>query len=199
MKSAALVETLTNNQSVALNISSINTSGDFSQTDNCGTQLAAMASCTINVFFTPTASGTRNGTLTITDDGSNSPQTATLTGTGAGNAISVSATSLAFGSQVLNTSSAGQNITVNNTGFGSVTISSVVTSGSYSQSGTCSGAILTQGQSCTITAIFTPVVTGTINGTVTINDNATGAPHVVSMTVLEIWRLRFLRTSVSRQ
>jgi Abnormal spindle-like microcephaly-assoc'd, ASPM-SPD-2-Hydin len=181
VKSSALIETLTNNQSVALNISSINTSGDFSQTDNCGTQLAAMASCTINVFFTPTASGTRNGTLTITDDGSNSPQTATLTGTGAGNTISVSATSLAFGSQVLNTSSAGQNITMNNTGFGSVTITSVVTSGSYSQSGTCSGAILTQGQSCTITAIFTPVVTGTINGTITINDNATGAPHVVSM------------------
>ncbi|HEX3821255.1 MAG TPA: choice-of-anchor D domain-containing protein [Candidatus Sulfotelmatobacter sp.] len=182
VKSSALTETLTNNQSVALNVSSITASGDFSETDNCGQQLAAMATCTINVFFTPTATGTRNGTLTINDDAANSPQTATLTGTGVSTAISLSATSLAFGNQVLNTTSAGQSITVTNTGFGSVTISSVLASGSYSQSGNCSGAILTQGQSCTVTASFTPVVTGTINGTITINDNATGAPHVVSMT-----------------
>ncbi|HEY1677441.1 MAG TPA: choice-of-anchor D domain-containing protein [Candidatus Sulfotelmatobacter sp.] len=181
VQSSPLTETVTNNQSVALNISSVAATGDFFQTNNCGSLVAAMASCTINVVFTPSATGTRTGTLTITDDAANSPQIATLTGTGVSTAISLSASSLSFGSQVLNTASAGQNVTVTNTGFGSVTISSVVASGSYSQSGNCSGAVLTQGQSCTITASFTPVVTGTINGTVTINDNATGAPHVVTM------------------
>jgi hypothetical protein len=181
VQSSPLTETVTNNQSVALNISSVAATGDFFQTNNCGSLVAAMASCTINVVFTPSATGTRTGTLTITDDAANSPQIATLTGTGVSTAISLSASSLSFGSQVLNTASAGQNVTVTNTGFGSVTISSVVASGSYSQSGNCSGAVLTQGQSCTITASFTPVVTGTINGTITINDNATGAPHVVTM------------------
>ena len=182
VKSSPLTETLTNNQSVALNISLISASGDFSETDNCGQQVAAQGSCVINVFFTPTAAGTRNGTLTITDDADNSPQTATLTGSGASTAISLSASSLSFGNQVLNTASAAQTITVSNTGFGSVTINSITASGSYSQTGNCSGAILAQAQSCTITASFTPVVSGTINGTLTINDTATGAPHIVSMT-----------------
>jgi hypothetical protein len=181
VQSSPLVETLTNNQSSPLNISSINASGDFSETDNCGSQLAAMASCTINVFFTPTATGTRTGTLSVTDNGTGSPQTATLTGIGGGASISLSAGSLAFGSQVINSSSAAQTVTVTNSGLGSVTISSVIASGSYSQSGTCSGAVLGQGQNCSVIVTFTPAVTGTINGAITINDNASGAPHVVTM------------------
>jgi len=39
-------------------------------------------SCTINVTFTPTAAGARSGALTVTDNATNSPQTASLTGTG---------------------------------------------------------------------------------------------------------------------
>jgi hypothetical protein len=182
VKSAALTETLTNNQNSALNVTSITASGDFSETDNCGNQVAAQASCTISVFFTPTASGTRNGTLMVNDDAGNSPQTASLTGTGTGSSISMSASTLAFGNQVINVASAGQNITVTNSGFGSVTISSVAASGGYAQSGNCNGAILSQGSTCTVTVTFTPTVTGSITGTITINDNATGAPHIVTLT-----------------
>lgn len=74
--------TLANNQSVSLSISSITTSGDYSQTNNCGTSLGANASCTINVTFTPSTTGTRTGTLTVNDNGPGSPQTASLTGVG---------------------------------------------------------------------------------------------------------------------
>jgi hypothetical protein len=74
--------TLTNNQAVSLTISSITTSGDYSQTNNCGSSLNANASCTINVVFTPTLTGTRTGTLTVNDNGPGSPQTASLTGVG---------------------------------------------------------------------------------------------------------------------
>src|SRR5260370_2640058 len=81
--SAAKTVTLTNNQtSTALTISGITTSGDYAQTNNCGASLAALASCTINVTFKPTATGTRTGTLTVTDNANNSPQTASLTGVG---------------------------------------------------------------------------------------------------------------------
>lgn len=67
----------------ALGITTIATSGDFHITsNNCGTSLAAGASCTISVTFKPTATGTRNGTLTIKDFNTNSPHTVTLTGTG---------------------------------------------------------------------------------------------------------------------
>ena len=88
--SAPQAVTLSNNQSVTLTISSITASGDYSQTNNCGTSLAANSSCTINVVFTPTTTGTRTGTLTVNDNGPGNPHTASLTGVGVqgGNCIS---------------------------------------------------------------------------------------------------------------
>ena len=80
--SAAQAVTLTNSGPGTLSITSIAASGDYAQTNNCGTSLAVNASCTINVTFTPTVAGTRTGTLTVTDNASNGSQTASLTGTG---------------------------------------------------------------------------------------------------------------------
>src|SRR5207249_4739455 len=84
--SAAQAVTLSNIGSATLNISSIAitgaNSGDFGQTNNCGTSVAAGAQCTINVTFTPTASGTRSASLSVTDNASGSPQAVSLTGTG---------------------------------------------------------------------------------------------------------------------
>ncbi|MGC2449246.1 MAG: Ig-like domain-containing protein [Candidatus Sulfotelmatobacter sp.] len=77
--------TLTNNQTSALTISSVVTSGDFAETTTCPLSpqtLAAGATCAINVTFTPTNVGTRNGILTVTDNASPNTQTASLTGTG---------------------------------------------------------------------------------------------------------------------
>lgn len=56
--------------------------GDFSATSNCGTLVAAGASCTIAVTFKPLATGTRTAVLSITDNGKGSPQKVTLSGTG---------------------------------------------------------------------------------------------------------------------
>ncbi|MFI9387923.1 choice-of-anchor D domain-containing protein [Kutzneria sp. NPDC052558] len=76
--------TVTNTGATAATISGITASGDFAQANTCGTSIAAGGSCTVTVAFTPTASGTRVGTLTITSNASNSPTTVALTGTGAG-------------------------------------------------------------------------------------------------------------------
>ncbi|WP_249227779.1 discoidin domain-containing protein [Kutzneria sp. CA-103260] len=73
--------TVSNTGSAAAAISGITTSGDFAQSNTCGSSVAAGGSCTVSVTFTPTASGTRAGTLTIS---SNTPTTVALTGTGAG-------------------------------------------------------------------------------------------------------------------
>lgn len=74
---------LTNTGSASLAISGIATSGDFSQTSNCGASLAPRASCTINVVFSPTASGAATGTLSLADNAAGSPQVLQLSGTGA--------------------------------------------------------------------------------------------------------------------
>src|SRR5262245_51163011 len=73
---------LTNSGTSALNIASIATTGDFTETNTCGTVLAAGAKCNINVSFTPTLVGTETGTITITDNAPGSPQMFSLTGTG---------------------------------------------------------------------------------------------------------------------
>src|SRR5207253_10591347 len=63
---------LTNNGTATLNITGTSVSGtsssDFSESNNCGTTLAAGASCSIAVTFKPTAAGTVNATLSVSDN-----------------------------------------------------------------------------------------------------------------------------------
>src|SRR2546422_6833583 len=63
-------------------ITSIVASGDYSQSNTCGSTVAAGANCSISVTFTPTATATRTGSITISDNASDSPQMVSLTGTG---------------------------------------------------------------------------------------------------------------------
>src|SRR5439155_1453625 len=88
--SAPQTVTLSNIGTATLSITSIGIengdySSDFAETNNCGTSLAAGASCAINVTFKPTATGTRSAALTVTDNTNNhagTNQTVSLTGTG---------------------------------------------------------------------------------------------------------------------
>ncbi len=57
-------------------------SGDFEQTNNCGTSLAAIGNCTISVTFTPQTVGARAAAIQITNNAFNSPQVIRLSGTG---------------------------------------------------------------------------------------------------------------------
>jgi hypothetical protein len=79
--SAAQTISLTNSGTAALTVSGITASGDFAQTNTCGS-VAAGGQCAIAVSFTPSAAGARAGTLTITDNAANSPQAVGLSGTG---------------------------------------------------------------------------------------------------------------------
>lgn len=72
---------LTNTGATALAITSISTTGPFSQTNTCGGNVAAGASCTISVTFTAKIVGTFHGTLDLTDNSTDSPQHVTLQGT----------------------------------------------------------------------------------------------------------------------
>jgi hypothetical protein len=85
--------TITNNQTKALSITSIVASSGFSETNNCPASLAAAAFCTVKVAFAPTKLGQQNGTLTITDNVTGSPQVVSLSGTTASAATETSLTS----------------------------------------------------------------------------------------------------------
>jgi Beta-propeller repeat/Abnormal spindle-like microcephaly-assoc'd, ASPM-SPD-2-Hydin/HYDIN/CFA65/VesB-like, Ig-like domain len=77
-KSPSQVVTLTNKGTAVLNITSIefggNNKNDFSQTNDCGKQVAVAGTCQITVIFQPTDVGQRQGLLTVTDDALDSPQ-----------------------------------------------------------------------------------------------------------------------------
>ncbi len=87
-----LVNTASNAQSVqvtntgpsALWVKSVaSDNADFTSADTCVTApIAAKSSCTINVTFKPSTTGSRNGKLSIVDNAADSPQTVTLTGNG---------------------------------------------------------------------------------------------------------------------
>jgi len=78
--------TLSNQGTITLNISQIEIGGanpgDFSQTNNCGSTLAAGAQCTIRVTFTPTQTGARSANVQVQDNVNPSPQDVALGGTG---------------------------------------------------------------------------------------------------------------------
>jgi Abnormal spindle-like microcephaly-assoc'd, ASPM-SPD-2-Hydin/Putative Ig domain len=88
--SAAQSVTVTNTGDASLFINSAATRGadplDFTEVnDGCsGLTLAPGTNCSVSITFSPTASGTRSGSLIVTDNAANSPQTAALTGTGTG-------------------------------------------------------------------------------------------------------------------
>lgn len=79
--SAAQGVVVLNTGTSALSFGSITTTAEFAQTNNCGATLAAGASCTITLTFTPAATDARTGTLTI-NDGTGTAKTVALKGTG---------------------------------------------------------------------------------------------------------------------
>ena len=185
MTSASRTITLTNNGTTALGITSITITGanasDFAETDNCVGSLAAGASCSINVSFTPAAAGSRTGSLTIANNLTGNPLAVPLTGTGftATRIVSFSANSLTFAGQTVGTTSTATALVLNNTGNVALTISSLVVGGTnasdFSESDSCGGNVAA-GASCNINVTFSPAATGTRTGTLTITDNATSPP-----------------------
>lgn len=176
---------LVNQTAVDLTGVSVSTTGDFGQTNNCGTVLAGKQRCTINVTFSPLSSGTLTGTLSVSDSASNSPQTAGLTGTGTAPApvAKLSTKSLSFSPQPAMTNSAAKSVLLTNKGTGALLISGISATGDFAVgTGTdpC-GASLAGGASCYVYVTFTPASRGVFSGTLSIADNAPASPQTVSL------------------
>ena len=179
--SATQAISLTNNQSIPLSLSGVKASGDYSQTNNCGSSVAAGGSCNITVTFSPGTGGIRTGNVTVTDDAANSPQVANLTGTGTTPTVSLSSTRLRYGILEIGATSAPQAVTVTNKGQAPLSITAIAAAGTYSESDTCVGNMVLPGNGCTVSSAFSPSVNGTNNAWITLYDNAPGSPHLVAL------------------
>jgi hypothetical protein len=163
-----------------INIDGINGS-EFGQTNECVTILAG-ASCTITATFAPALPfGKKSAVATIS---SNDPKKPTVTvntsGTAAPPKITVSPTSVAFGSVQVGSTSLPRTVTVSNIGVSDLVINDISITGEdateFSQTNDC--ATISAGSSCTVTATFEPTLTGTESATVSISSNDPSKPTV---------------------
>jgi hypothetical protein len=183
---AAQTVTLTNTGNVNLNVSGVSITGtnasDFAESNTCN-QVAPSATCTISVTFSPTIVGGETGSVSVADDAANSPQLVPLSGVGmgTGSMVSLSTNSLSYGVQLVGTSSAGQVVTLTNIGNSALNITSIASSGDFSQVNTC-GTIVAAGANCTITVTFTPTGINTRTGSITFTDDAANSPQIITLT-----------------
>ena len=187
---AAKTVQLTNTGSSALTVNSVVPSGDYSVTTTCVGSIAPSGTCSVNVSFTPTVTGTILGAVTITDNAPNSPQLMNLSGVGLVT-LAVAPSSLTFAATSVGSSSASQIMTITNNASTSQTFSYGV-SGNFTAvpggSTPCSVSqpvTLNAGLSCTLSVGFSPTANGSIKGSVTVTDAASGVaynPQVVSLT-----------------
>jgi uncharacterized membrane protein len=186
--SNAEIATLTNTGTATLGITGIVLTGanpsSFLTSNNCGSSVAAGASCTISVKFDPAVAGTYAASVTVTDSASGSPQSIALAGTGNGPVVLLSATKLTFPDQGVNTQSAAQTVTLTNIGGAPLTVASIKLTGKnaaeFRSSNNC-GASLAAGAYCTISVSFYPTATGAATAFVTLTDNAVGSPQSIAL------------------
>jgi hypothetical protein len=158
----------------------------------CGGTLTAGSTCTINVVFSPTATGLVNATLTIAGSVAVTGSPVSLSGTGTAPAtVSISALTITLPT---GSSTGTGTVTLTNTapaGGASVQVTSVAVSGGSlltylftngvaAGPDTCTGATVAPGGTCTVSVRFTNIrsARGTNRaGTITFTDTGAGSPQ----------------------
>ena len=163
--------TLTNSGGASLTISAAAASGSGFSLGGLTLPLTLNAgqSTSFTAIFSPTAPGAASGSVSVTSTGSDSNLTIPLSGTGvAQGALTANPTSLAYGN-VQDGTSKSLSETLTNTGGSSLTISAASTSLSvFTLTGLSLPVTLTAGQSVSFTVLFSPTVSGAINGSASI-------------------------------
>ena len=183
------VVTLKNSGTISLTVTAIRVTGadptSFRDVSECGAAIAAGQSCPIYVAFDPKKAGALSGSLSITDDAANSPQTVALSGTGlAVPVLTLNPSSLTFPATAVGSASEGQTITLSNSSATPVTIDAIGLAGTdpgdFIAVNSC-GATLASGAKCTVYVAFAPTVTGARTATLSVTDDASGSPQTVKV------------------
>jgi hypothetical protein len=183
------VVTVKNSGLLSLTLSGVRIAGtdptSFLAVSGCGTTLAAGQSCSIYVAFDPKKAGAHSGSLSVTDNAANSPQTVALSGTGlAVPVLTLSPSSLTFPATSVGSASEGQTITLSNASATPVSIDSIGLAGTdpgdFVAVNSC-GATLGSGAKCTVFVAFAPTAAGARTATLSVTDDASGSPQTVKL------------------
>jgi len=117
--------------------------------------------------------------------------------------ISITPSSVPFGNQTQNTTSAAMTVTVNSTGTGPLTLGASFLSftgangGDFTRSGgTCSNNLpVASGSSCTVLVVFRPVTLVSVTGQLNISSNATSGTGFIPLTGTGVAPLTYCLTA----
>jgi hypothetical protein len=155
--SATQIVAVQNPGTAALAISAISISGagaeSFTQTNTCGSTLAAGANCSISVIFKPAAGGLQSASITIADNASGSPQ-----------ALAISGSGLSLGLAVASGTSSSATVAAGATANYSLTIGGAGVAGTVTI--TCTGA--PKGADCSVPSSVSPNAASASSLTVTV-------------------------------
>jgi hypothetical protein len=167
---------------------------DFSKSDLCtpAVVLQPNATCTIAITYSPAAPGTSQATLIVADNATGSPQGISLSGTAVAPPAPAPAVSLNPsgtlnfpGPTTQGTNSAPQNITLTNTGTGTLHVTNIAVNGFNASDFTlgtsnCVGTVAANGN-CLIPITFAPLAAGIRTATLNITDDAADSPQSVAL------------------
>jgi hypothetical protein len=198
-RTEAQAVTLTNTGDAPLTISTFRLNGpdaaDFGLGALCPVspdQLHPGAACTIYVSFSADSPGPKSATLVIGDDAPSSPQTVELSGfgdaaSGGTPAATVSPGTMGFGTEIVDTRSYAQAVTVTNSGTAPLTLATFRLNGpdaaDFAQGADCpvTPNSLPVGSACTIYVSFDPDSAGQKSANLVIGDNAPDGMQTVAL------------------
>lgn len=186
----SLLATVTNTGSLPVTLGARTVSGDSSfalaassSSNPCpaaGSTLAAGASCTIALTFTPATTGTVRGTLAIASSATAQPLTVQLSGVGTQPLLSVSPAAISYGDVVVGSTSTRAITLINNSSQPVDGLAFAVTAG-FSVSSTCGITTLNANSSCAVSVTFAPAAAGVGSGALTISSTDPASPITVPL------------------
>lgn len=176
--------TVTNVGNADLNITSFSlTNGPVFNfgNNNCFTPIAPLSSCFVQVTYSAVFGSPQNwATLSFNDNAAGSPQGIIISGITLPPGVQFSTSGLRFDEQPLGTSSTSQQVAIMNGTPNPISISSIGTTGDFKKTQTC-GSTLAAGALCYVNVSFRPIAVGIRQGSVVVNDSATGSPQILPL------------------
>jgi Ca2+-binding RTX toxin-like protein len=193
--SAAQVVTVSNTGDADLSVSDVSVTDTGTGaaasfdvgTDGCtGVPVVPGGQCSFEVTFAPVTAGALAADVVVTHDAAGGPSVVSVSGTGVAPVVVGPTASLPasvdFGIRRIGQPRV-QRIRLTNQGPGTLTVSSVATSGApFTVDGSACTAPIAVGRRCDLVVTFTPTAAGAANGTLTVLSNASNSPNVVALT-----------------
>jgi hypothetical protein len=154
-----------------------------------GQSLAPDASCTVTATFDPVTTGSKTATLSVATSGQ--AATTVLSGIGdpsASPVVTLTPTTINFGSVAVRVLSGAQTVTVRNTGTAPLIISAATRTGANAAdfqlttatATPCVNVAVAPGATCTIQVRFSPTAIGLRSASLTLTHNPAGAAQATS-------------------